>query len=77
MDPIRQDGPDLCSALQCNSDGAWICVQPRLPTVGAGRLSAIGLVQTVKVGQLIGEYDRAAYLGRHALPLARVCAPWL
>jgi|UPI0004B07C28 hypothetical protein len=54
--------PDLCEAFRRNSDGSWTCTRPSTITVGAGGTIIIEIDQTVRPGELLGDYDLAAYL---------------
>ena len=53
--------PDLCEAFRRNSDGSWTCIKPSVLTVG-GQAVIIKVDQTVRPGELLGDYDLAAYL---------------
>jgi hypothetical protein len=55
-------GPDLCKSFRRNSDGSWTCVEQTMLTVGAGQTVTIEVDRAIKPGELLGDYDLAAYL---------------
>jgi hypothetical protein len=54
--------PDLCEAFRRNFDGSWICTKPSVLTVGGGQTVTVEVDQIVRLGELLGDYDLAAYL---------------
>jgi hypothetical protein len=56
--------PDLCEAFRRNADGSWTCTRQSVLSVGGGRPVTIEVDQTVRPGELLGNYDLAAYLER-------------
>jgi hypothetical protein len=54
--------PDLCEAFRRNSDGSWTCTRQSVVTVGGGQTVTIEVDRTVRPGELLGDYDLAAYL---------------
>jgi hypothetical protein len=54
--------PDLCEAFRRNPDGSWTCTKLSTITVGAEGSITIEVDQTVRPGELLGDYDLAAYL---------------
>ena len=55
-------GPDLCKSFRWNSDGSWTCVAQTMLTVGAGQTVTIEVDRIVKPGELLRDYELAAYL---------------
>ena len=55
-------GPDLYKSFRWNSDGSWTCVAQTMLTVGAGQTVTIEVDRIVRPGELLGDYDLAAYL---------------
>jgi hypothetical protein len=54
--------PDLCEAFRRNSDGSWTCTRQSMLSLGGGQTVTIEVDQTVRPGELLGNYDLAAYL---------------
>jgi hypothetical protein len=56
--------PDLCETFRRNSDRPWTCTRTSMFTLGAGHTINFEVDQTVRPGELLGDYDLAAYLGQ-------------
>jgi hypothetical protein len=54
--------PDLCKAFRRNSDRSWTYTKQSTLSLGAGQTVTIEVGQTVRLGELLGNYDFAAYL---------------
>jgi hypothetical protein len=59
---------DLCEAFGRNSDGSWTCTKRSVITVGGGQTVTIEVDQTVRRGELFGDYDLAAFPERFRAP---------
>jgi hypothetical protein len=55
---------DLCEAFHRNTDGSWTCTRQSVLSVGGGQSVTIKVEQTVRPGELFGDYDLVAYLER-------------
>jgi hypothetical protein len=53
---------DLCKSFRRNPDGSWTCVRQTMLTLGAGQPVTIEIDRVIKLGELLGNYDLAAYL---------------
>jgi hypothetical protein len=65
--PIRLHGREvmkreLCKSFRRNAHGSWTCTRQTMLTVGAGRRGTVDVNQTVRPGELLGDYDLAAHL---------------
>ena len=55
--------PDLCEAFR-NFDGSWISTRQSVLIVSSGQAVTIEIDETIRPGELLGDYDLAAYLER-------------